>query len=418
MPEIKEVVSFDIPRAEQIKLTNGLPVYVVNQAVKEVSKIELLFNAGNCYEQQHLQAKMTNRMLREGAGGITGKAIAEKLDYYGASFRQETSGDYASVTLMALNKHLPHVFPLFEKIVKHPDFSNDELETLLLNNIQKLKVSLKKNEVLADRKIHEIIYGEDHPYGYNSSKEKYSAITSECLKSFHKQTYTAASCKIIVSGKIDQAILNLLEKHFGGNDWQGENSVKPVQKEIIDLSDYKHIVPIKGSVQSAIRLGKRLFNKTHPDYYGFHVLNTMLGGYFGSRLMSNIREDKGYTYGIYSGLYSYLNEGYWYVTTEAGTDVAADTIKEIYFEIERLKNELASDDELSLVKNYLRGSWLSSIDGPFKLSNLTKTLAIYNLEYDYFYKIIETINTITAEEIRQLAQTYLSTDNLHEIIVG
>ena len=182
--------------------------------------------------------------------------------------------------------------------------------------------------------------------------------------------------------------------------------------------NYRQSIEKEGALQSAIRIGKLMFNKTHPDFQSLQVLNTVYGGYFGSRLMSNIREDKGYTYGIGSGLVSLQHGGYFFITTEVGVDVTAKAIKEIYFEMDRLRKEKITTDELQLVKNYLLGTFLRSVDGPFAMADRFKGILNYNLGYDYFDRYIATIRAVSASDLMGLANTYFDKDSMIELVVG
>ena len=165
-------------------------------------------------------------------------------------------------------------------------------------------------------------------------------------------------------------------------------------------------------------MGKILFNKTHPDFMGLTVLNTVFGGYFGSRLMMNIREDKGFTYGIGSGLVSLHNSGFFFITSEVGADVSKDAINEIYKELRKLTEEKIPEDELNLVRNYMLGSFMRSIDGPFALAEKYKSVLEYNLDFDYYLKFIETIKNITSNDLLNLAQKYFTEDSMIELLVG
>ena len=213
--------------------------------------------------------------------------------------------------------------------------------------------------------------------------------------------------------------MSLLNKYFGGvakSDERRANSdeVNTVQGN----SKFKHVVNKENAVQSALRIGKVLFNFTHPDYYGFRVMFTILGGYFGSRLMSNLREDRGYTYGINARLISYLNEGYFFIASQVGVEVTNKAIKEIYKEILRLKQDKVQVNELDLVKNYMLGNFLRTLDGPFAQADMIKTLIDFNLKDDYYDKYLQKIKDITPDEIMELAGKYLQLDSMYEIVAG
>lgn len=399
-------------------LDNRIPLFSINAGEQDVVKIELLFNAGKWQETTKTIALATAKMLKEGTKSFSSKEIADKIEFYGASLEVETSSDIASVTLFSLNKHLIHLLPLVKEILTVATFSQKELDTFIKNTKQKLLVEKKKVEYLAEKKFHEVLFGNGHPYGYFFDEKDFNALTRNDLLKFYKENYTSDNCRIMVSGKVPNSTLKLLNQYFGQKDWKSKEKQKPISRKISSEKKKIHFIRKKDSVQSAIRIGNILFNKTHKDYFGMFVLNTVLGGYFGSRLMANIREDKGYTYGIYSRLGSLLHEGYFFIATEVGTDVGDAAVKEIYSEISRLRNELIPKEELQLVKNYLLGTLLSKIDGAFNLSETIKGLILYNLDTNHFYRLINTIKNISSKELLELARKYFDEKKFYEVMVG
>jgi len=416
-PEIRRIERLSIIPAEKRQLGNGLPVYVINQGTQDVCSIELNFNAGKWQQQQKLVARFTNLMLREGTRSYTSKELSEKLDFYGAFLRTHSGTDRASVSLVSLNKHLMEVFPLFAEVVREPVFPENELETALTNSRQRLKVNKTKNDYLADRAITRLIFGSEHPYGSEPEDADYDKVNSEVLKKFYAAYYTGSNCYMMVSGKISDDTMRLIEKYFDDTSWSKTASLAG-EREIKPSPELKYRQKTAHAVQSSIRIGKRLFNKTHPDFQKLQVLNTLLGGFFGSRLMTNIREEKGYTYGIHSGLSSLVRDGYFFVNTEVGSEVVQDALNEIYKEINRLKTELIPEDELELVRNYLSGKILSGLDGPFRLADFYNGLIIYGLDIDYVHRLLHTVKTVTPQELKELAQKYLNTEEMYEVVVG
>jgi len=242
-------------------------------------------------------------------------------------------------------------------------------------------------------------------------------MTRDTILDFYRSHYHSGNCTIVVSGSLPLNIHATLNKHFGGV-W---GNVVPVAKDFVPFrgtTEQKHLIRKDDAIQSAIRIGRVLFNKTHPDYFKFQVLNTVLGGYFGSRLMANIREDKGYTYGIGSGLSSLVHGGYFFISTEVGADVSKDALKEIYKEIGLLREELVGAEELETVRNYILGQFLRSVDGPFALADKFKAVWEFGLGYDYFDRYFEAVKTITAKEIRDMANQYLQEKDLIECVAG
>lgn len=418
-PEYKLIEQVNIIRATERRLDNGIPVFSINAGTQDLVKIELLFNAGMIYQSEALVASSTNAMLNEGTGKHTAAEIAEMIDYYGAFLETDAGQDFASVNLYTLNKHVGKVLPVLEEIIKTSNFPDTELGIYLQNKKQKFLVNSKKVDSIARKKFKELIFGSKHHYGYNVKLEDYNEIGREHLLYFYNRFYKSGNCRIIVAGKVTEEIIHLLNVHFGGSDWSSPMlPSQPDHSTIVSEKEKKHLIYKEDAVQSAIRVGKMLFNKRHPDYKALQVLNTALGGYFGSRLMMNIREDKGYTYGIGSGLVSLQHSGYFFISTEVGVDVCGKALDEIYNELERLRDEPIPGDEMMLVRNYIQGAFLRSVDGPFALAEKFKSIMEYGLGYDYFEQFLHTVKTISPVELQELAKKYLDPADMIELVVG
>ncbi|MGZ4048397.1 MAG: M16 family metallopeptidase [Bacteroidia bacterium] len=417
-PAFKTVEKIEMIRATEKTLKNKIPVYSINAGTQELIKIEFLFSAGMYQQQLPLQAATVNAMLEEGTSKMNAAQIADAVDYYGAFLEVGVSQDNASVVLYTLNKHLKATLPVVEDVIKNATFPQQELETHLTNKKQKFYVNNQKVANVARKRFSELIFGEKHPYGISVKESDFDAINRSLLNDFYKKFYRANSCKIILAGRIYDDVYTLLDEHFGGNDWLAQNNLNRTSVAVVSSSEREQLIYKEDALQSAIRIGKVLFNKTHPDFQKLQILNTVFGGYFGSRLMSNIREDKGYTYGIGSGIASLQNSGYFFISTEVGVDVCKNAIHEIYFEMDRLRNELIPDDELQLVKNYLLGTFLRSVDGPFAMADRFKGIMEYGLSYDYFDNYIATIKSVSASSLRDLANTYFDKTSMIELVVG
>ncbi len=416
-PDIKLLNKIKLHQPEVIHLDNDVPVYLINAGTQDLVKVEFIFSAGKWHEQEVLTSRFTSKMLKEGTISFSSNEIAEKVDFYGAYLQLTSEKDNAYITLYCLNKHLHELFPVLEEILFQPKFPEKELQILTQNLKQEFVVNSEKVKYLASWKFNEVLFGKDHPYGRLADIEDFNKINQNQLIKFHEEKYGTNSCKIIVAGKIPENLVGLLNKHIGNHN----NSVQQ-QKTVLHKIDTNanltsHIVK-ENAIQSAIRIGKILFNKNHPDFPKVKVLNTVLGGYFGSRLMTNIREDKGYTYGIGSVLLSLQNSGYLYIASEVGTDVTEKAIDEVYKEISRLQEEKIPEQELNLVKNYMLGSFLRSIDGPFALSESIRGLIEYDLHNNYYENFINIVRNISSEELRNLACKYLEKESLYQLKVG
>jgi predicted Zn-dependent peptidase len=356
--------------------------------------------------------------LETGTKNYTANELSDNIDFFGSFFECAVEQDFASLALFSLNKYLDKSLHYVEDIIKNPIFPKDEFDIYISNKKQKHLVNSEKVNVLARRRFSELVFGEEHPYGVTVKDDDFDKLTLESVIEFYKAFYHSGNCTIIASGKLSKDLIETLNRFFGKTTW-GHVQAIPVPKLDVDTTkQQKHFIEKPDAIQSAVRVGRLMFNKKNPDYFKFQVLNTILGGYFGSRLMTNIREDKGYTYGIGSGLASLVNGGFFYISTEVGTDVTNDTLKEIYKEIKILREELVDADELETVRNYVLGQFLRSVDGPYSLADKFKAIWEFGLGYDYFEKYFEAVKTITPEEIKALANTYLQEKDLIELVVG
>ena len=342
--------------------------------------------------------------------------ITEYFEYYGAFLNRTCYNETATITLHCLSKHLKELLPVIREIITEATFPENELEIFQQNSVQRLSVNLLKCDFVANRLIDQYLYGPQNPYGRVSSKEDIEALTREDLTTFFNQFYKKANCSIFCAGKLPADFESLLDSYFG--DLSLNENLPTVMHKRELASQKKHrIINDENGVQGAIRIARPFPNRHHPDFKKTMILNTLFGGYFGSRLMSNIREEKGYTYGISSFLQNHIQESAWVISTEAGKDVCEATVEEVYKEMKLLREEPIDAEELLLVKNYMMGLNLGDVDGPFHVISRWKSLILNNLDENYFYDSINTIKTVTAEELQELSNKYLLPEEFFELVV-
>ena len=418
-PPIKDAVEFDLRLKpyEYFELDNGVPVYSIDAGTQEVIQVELVFYAGNWFEEQRSVAAATNFLLKNGTSKRTAFQLNEDFEYYGAYCNRACYNETAVISLSTLSKHLPELLPVVQEMITDSIFPEEELAVYKQNTKQRLSVSLQKCDFVASRLIDAYLYGEQHPYGTYTHAADIDALDTNMLKKFFQQYYLHGQCVIFVSGKIPANLKEQLNTNFGKHSISKPTfTVEPILSNAVGEKKYR-IKNDPDGVQGAIRIARPFPNRHHPDFMKVMVLNTLFGGYFGSRLMSNIREDKGYTYGIHSYVQNHLQESAWLISTEAGKDVCEATVAEVYKEMELLRTELVDGEELSLVRNYLMGTILGDLDGPFQIMGRWKNLILNNLDDSYFYRSIETIKNISAEELRELAKKYLEPGEFYELVV-
>ena len=415
-PESKQVDEINFIEPLKQQLDNGIPVFTINAGKQELVRIEFIFENVNWDQSKPLQAVAASHLINNGTAKLTAKDIAEKVDYYGAFLQTEYGADQSSVKVYTLNKHLAAVLPILSSILNESVFPQQELDIFIQNQKQSLQVSLQKNDFLARKHFAHAIFG-DSTYGSNIQASDYDAIQQADLLSYFKAAYKPENCTIIVAGKFEEKEFNLLN-NFLGKEWDNHEASVANKFEFSGGTKGEVLIERPDAIQSAIRMGALAITRKHKDFPGFQVMNCLLGGYFGSRLMANIREDKGYTYGIGSAVVSLKDAGYFFIATEVGADVCSSALTEIEKEIELLRTETVSEEEINLVRNYMLGSMLGSLENAFSHADKFKNAYFSGLDYAYYDNYIETVKTITAEELKQLANQYLNPADFTKVVVG
>lgn len=414
-PPVKKISKIEHSPVSKNHLDNGIPVIEVDTGVREALKLEFIFNGGRLFETKKLCAKVTNSMLKEGTSSFKSKEIAEALDFHGATLNNSYSLDFAGFSVYILEKHLDNILPVLFELSAYPTFLESELSKYKERSKLNLSHELAKNEVLAYRYSTEQIFGSNHPYGYNTEPEDFDFIEINDLKAHHKRCYNASNTKIIVSGKIP-GLIDKLNRQFG--HWESGLSLVANYPSPNPSPQKQVHIPKEDSIQSAIRLSRPIFNRNHPDFTGMYVLMTLLGGYFGSRLMTNIREEKGYTYNIYSAIETMACDGYIYIATEVSPEHRHATIDEIYKEMNQLREVPVAYAELEMVKSYLMGYFLTLTDGAFNVTDVIKEQIFEGLPFDYFPKFVEEINAVNPEKLQELALKYFDPTTWWIVEVG
>ncbi len=418
-PRIKDAVEFDLTLKPYDKyvLDNGVEVYAVSAGPEEVMQIEWVFYAGNSFEDQNGVAAATNHLIKNGTSSKTSFEISEHFDFYGSYLNRHCYHETAVISLHTLTRHMAELLPVVSELVTDPIFPEHELDIFKQIMKQKLEVNLKKCDFVATRLIDEYIYGIDHPYGKYSTLQTYESVSRDQLVEFHKRFYLHGKFVIFVAGVLPADLFEQLNKHFGKINVQQDAALTLTHTVMPAIEKKYRVNNDPNGVQGAIRLARPFITRKHPDFAPMQVLNTVFGGFFGSRLMSNIREDKGYTYGIHSYFQNHISESAWMISTEAGKDVCEDTIKEVYNEMQLLRDEPVSEEELLLVKNYLIGTILGDLDGPFHIIGRWKNVVLNELPHDYFYSSVDAIKKVTPAELQALANKYLQPESFYELVV-
>lgn len=414
-PVVRQVSPGEMPDAGCVRLRNKIPVYLIETGPEKIIRLEFVFGAGHIREDKPIVASVTNLMLTEGSSCHSSAYVSKTLDWHGAFYNQYAERDNAGFIICLLERHLEKLLELSAEILFNPVFPEKELKTLINKRYEQYIISREKVQILAQEKFFNSVFG-DHPYGRIVRPDDFRNTEPDILKDFHSAYYNTGNMAILVSGCIPAGLIDLLEKFFG------KLSPSPKPPEITakpgSLSVKRINIEKKNAIQTAIIIGSPTINKCHPDYPGLKILNAILGGYFGSRLMRNIREDKGYTYGISSAVSSLKMSGFKAISAEVRKKNTQETIDEIFKEISILQKEPAGKEEMKIVRNYMLGEMVRMFDGMFALAESFRAVWDFGLDNSYFYRFAEKIKTIKPEEIISLADTYYNIDDLYVITAG
>ena len=405
----------DVQLAEKRILSNGVALYTLASEDFEVLRITFVFRAGSAVQTVPFSASAAANLLSEGAADRTAREIAEQLDYYGSWFDVNIDRDYVYVSFAMLSKFFDHTLEVAEAILLRPTFPEEELRTYAAKRKQRLAIDRTKVDVEAREAFARALFGARHPYGISSDEALYDSLTREDVVAFYRRFYTAERCFVVCSGRIGEHELEAIGS-LAGRLPHGAAEPEPLFPE--PETQHEAFVAHPGAVQASLRLGRLLFPRQHPDFVGMQVVATALGGYFGSRLMQNLRERNGYTYGVVAAMVNFERTGYFAVATQVGTDVAREALGEIYREIERLRTEPMPEEELELVKNMMTGEMMRILDGPFGIADVTIENILCGTDNTVIGRNIRSIRSMTPTDVQHLAQRYLAREDLVTVVAG
>ncbi|MEZ4828294.1 MAG: pitrilysin family protein [Bacteroidia bacterium] len=418
-PVAQPLKSVSLPSYHQHTLSNGIPVYVMPFGTLDIVEIQAVFKAGQAYQAKAGLAGFTARNMPEGTRSYSSLALAQTLDSFGAWLNHDADDECVSFSLATLTRHLPNTLPLLSEVITAPLFPESEFDKMKERTLQQMHVNAQKTSFIARRNFDELLFGKAHPYGMNFGEEELAQLTLPEIIQYHQDYFYPGNFALIATGRFDEnTVIAQLEENFGKLTLQPALSETSRAAVPAPEAPSGLFVFEKKGMQATLRLGYRTFPFSHPDHYPMQVVNTILGGYFGSRLMKKIREEKGYTYGIYSGWAGNKYDGYFVVQGDVGKEYIKPTIEEVKSEMSRLIQEGVSEDELQLVRNYLLGKSISQRETPFQMGDLVKYSVSQGISFAELDRRFEVIQQITPAEVQQLAARYLRPDGMLEVVAG
>ncbi|KAB2878516.1 insulinase family protein [bacterium] len=409
---------FNLPQKQMVTLPNGFSGTMVAYGKVPKVNIRVVIRTGNIDESpsQVWLADLAGEFLKEGTKTRTAQDLAKAAASMGGSIDVATGSDQVFITGEVLSEFGPDFIKLIGDMIQNPAFPASELERLKNNMVRQLTVQRSEPAGLASEKFSQVMFG-DHPYGrYFPTEETINSFTLDHVKEFYDKNYGARRTSIYVVGVFDaKAIENTLTETFG--KWK-EGTAATQNPPKMSSSRTIYLIDRPGASQSTIYMGLPVIDPSHADYLGLTVMNSMLGGSFGSRITSNIRENKGYTYSPRSTVSIRYRSAYWAEIADVTTDVTGASIKEILFEVNRLQNEVPEKEELDGIKNYLAGTFVLQNSSPAGIANQLSFLSLHGLPDTYLTNYVKNVYAITPEEISKMVKSYIRDSDVAIVIVG
>ena len=393
-------------------LANGRKLYCFPSAT-ELVKIDLLSEAGSAYQQEPLVAAAANKLFSVASERMDAERLSEFMDFRGIIVESNNTALQSTATFYTLSRHLSDLLPVIDDLVHAPAFPEREFGIYRRERRQKIMASQQKSSDMARRLFYESLFSFDHPLGAYATPTDADRLDLDMVKRHYADYHRVGDMDIVLAGHVDDRLLAAIDDRFGHDT----PSDSPKHLSLPLPSPTSHPSPLTfhlpSSVQSTIRVGRILpLRWDDIDYARLTLLVTLLGGYFGSRLMSNLREDKGYTYGIYARTQIYRGVIVFYITADVAGSVVNEAEKEIMLELQRLVDEPVAGDELDLVRTVLAGDFLRLVDGIFERSARFCDMLGSDITERFTDNLREAIQSTTSADLQRLAATYLAPEQM------
>lgn len=409
---------FRLPRVSETTLPNGLRVTLVPYGNVPKATVSVLIDAGNVYEgrDETWLADLTGRLLEQGTHTRSAAEVAEAAARMGGSLDVAVGADRISVGGDVLGEFASDMLRLVADVVRRPRLPESELGRLKADLKRELAVQRAQSQPLAREKFRAALYGE-HRYGrLYPTPEQVDAFTLEQVRAFHRAHCGAARARVFVVGVFDAAAVEAAVREAFG-DWEPGTPAQPA-RPAPRTRRVVHVVDRPGAVQSTLIVGRPVIDPAHPDWLALEVTHTLLGGYFSSRITANIREDKGYTYSPGSQLSSRRRDAFWVEMADVTTAVTGAALREILAEIERLRSEPPSEQEVAAVKSYLAGLFVLRNSSRTAIVNQLDFVGLQSLPADYLDRYVSRVQALTARDIQEMARKHLDSQDMTIVVVG
>lgn len=381
----------------------------------DLVKIDFLFEAGSAYQKQALCASAASKLYSVATRDLSAAEMSEFVDFRGIIMETNSEVLQSSLSVCMLRRYVDEMLPAIKDMFEQPAFAEEDYKVWQTKRHEEIATLEHRTAPMARRLFYQSLFGAEHPLGRYATADDVYRLELPTVKDFWHRRYRLASCKVVAAGAVDEGLLNRLHDLLPTNDGDTD---RITLDSVTGISATKHL-PMAGATQTSLRIGRLLpLSWDSADYARFMILTTLLGGYFGSRLMRNIREDKGYTYGIYARTQIYRGCIVFYIVSDVAAGTAEAAIREVFKELRRLSDERVDGDELQLVKNVLVGDFLRSVDGVFELSGRYCDMVGTSVDERLTINLGRALKETTAAELQELAQRLLKVEDMTVCTAG
>ncbi|MDR0205996.1 MAG: insulinase family protein [Bacteroidales bacterium] len=430
-PQIHDITSCELQVPLLYSIANKIPVALFKNPNLELIHLLVKIKAGALYEEIKYSSNATYQLLKESNPDFSANDMDDFLSFHGTSWKTYINTQYITIRWIIPKKHLAKVMPILWKTISEPVFKSDCLQRFKESRIKDLEYNSAKFNYRATQLMFSEMFPKDTPIGTVLTKEHIEVITIEQLQKYHHQTFTKDNIRVFITGNIDDVMMRRLDDEMMHNSSPNLEGRQQQAEEVAKRSDTLAFSPFypllsprtiietrENALQSSFILCKQNIGYNHPDRRNFEILSVLFGGYFGSRLMKKIREEKGYTYGIFCGNLFYENTSIFFIEADVKVEKTKAAIKACFKEMKLLHKDLVSDEELTLAKSYMLGELLRDVDSSVSYQKKYAYWNDFHLDEREMQEMVDSINNITPQTIQKLAKQYHVPEMFSKIVVG
>ena len=416
-PPQHPIAELRLPAPRMETLCNGIPVYTLPNPQLDLIHILIQIHSGILHETQKHLSQFTYALLKESSRKHSASEIADLLDFYGVHYTTSCGLDKNVITISVPRSNVNSILPIIYDFIAHPQYREERLDIYANLKIKDLEYNSQKTDVRNTQLMLHAMFGDELTAGQFSTRENLRAVTVEQMQAYHQRTFCAENLRLFVTGNVDtdmgQCLYDLFSQVPHGQASKGIHDLTlPADSTLLICEE------MPGSVQSSITLCRPSIGYLDPDRRGFSILSTITGGYFGSRLMQNLRERNGYTYGISAGSVYFGNQSLFIINSDVNAAQTQAAVDACFEELQRLQEEPIGDEELETVRNYILGDMLRDVDNSVSYLKKYAYWNHYGLDEHEFQSMIQAVKEADANMLCSLAKNYFDYNKFTRIIVG